>query len=186
MNAQPHPAHPDNPGQNRPLTLVRGRVPHPRNQRYANHRQDELREIAYQKHCVGYSYRAIAAELGINRETVMLYVRFVTAQRAEQVAKDRERQVQESCEFYDVVAIKALEMHDAVRTTLDAIADHAETFEGEVRINEHYLSDALKARERKDKLMGLDAPLKIDGTLRALQEAFFIAEDAPEQKALTP
>ncbi len=155
-----------------------------REQRHPTYRQSELRERSWYMHCDGFSVRQIAAQLQINKETVSLYIRAERTKRADDINADREARKTEAIGFYQGIKRRALRMHDTIRHTLETISE-ATDYEGQVRIQEHYLMDATKAQERIDKIEGLDAPLKMDGTLRALSEALFVPEDS-KPVALNP
>jgi len=135
-------------------------------------------------HCDGFSVRQIAAQLQINKDTVSLYIHAERTKRADDINADREARKTEAIGFYQGIKRRALRMHDTIQQTLETISE-ATNYEGQLRIHEHYLSDATKAQERIDKIEGLDAPLKIDGTLRALSEALFVPEDS-KPVALNP
>jgi transposase len=175
-------AEPPNHGERISANLVQSRTR--RAQRHPTFRQSELRERSWYMHCDGFSVRQIAAQLQINKETVLLYIRAERTKRVDDINADREARKAEAIAFYQGIKRRALRMHDTIQHTLETISE-ATNYEGQVRIQEHYLSDATKAQERIDKIEGLDAPLKVGGTLRALSEALFVPEDS-KPVALNP
>lgn len=118
-----------------------------------------LQEQAFYLNVVeGLSYRSIGERLNINKDTAHAYVRAESARRREDIEAAREDEQARSLAFYDHVAAKGIEMA--------AKADGPfmqPLIKG--------LDSAIRARERRDKLLGLDAPTKVDVGLQVLIDA---------------
>lgn len=107
----------------------------------------------------GYGVRDIGQALGINKDTASKYVREETERLRERLQSDRDTQAAEAIAFYDEIAVLGIEL---ARKSTDAFMQPL--VKG--------LDAAVKARERKDKILGLDAPTKIDLGLQKLFAAF--------------
>lgn len=119
-----------------------------------------LQEQAFLLNVVGgKSCREIAAILGIGKNTASQYIRAESERRAAEIAADRKKLQADSVAFYDEIAAKGV-----------ALAEKADGAFMQPLIKG--LDSALKARERRDKILGLDAPTKIDLGLKDLLQAF--------------
>ena len=147
-------------------------------QRHPTYRQSELRECSWQMHCDEVSVRHIAAQVQINKETVSLYIRAERTKRADDTTP-----TQRLARRKPSASIRASNGGYCGCTTrshtLETISEVTD-YEGQVRIQEHYPMDATKAQERIEKIEGLDAPLKMDGTLRALSEALLFLKTSSQ------
>jgi hypothetical protein len=109
----------------------------------------------------GKTTRQIAVLEGIDRGTVIADLRHESARRAEDLKANREFEIERALSFYDEIAAMAVlksKMYDGIARAGGKVVDHS-------------LDAALKARERKDKILGIDAPTRIDVGLATLLEA---------------
>jgi len=112
----------------------------------------------------GKTVRAIAAEVGIALATVCADLRHEENRRAEENEGRREVELARSAAVYERViaeAFKKSAMYDRLVSESN----------GQVSFSDQSLQAATKARERLDKLYGLDNPVKIDIGIRALIDA---------------
>ncbi|MDB5069607.1 MAG: hypothetical protein JWM87_718 [Candidatus Eremiobacteraeota bacterium] len=116
----------------------------------------------------GKSVREIAAELGVDKDTVVSDIRHEEQRRADENAERREADKARSIAFYETVARRALRRAEISDEILEQIRDGAEC---EKKVSDRSFDAALKARERIDKLIGLDAPTKVDLGLQQLMDA---------------
>lgn len=106
----------------------------------------------------GMSTREIGAVLDIDHHTAAKYIREESARRAKSLDATREQMVAEAVAFYDEASSLGIEL---ARKSTDAYMQPL--VKG--------LDAAIKARERKDKILGLDAPVKVDMGLQELVNA---------------
>jgi transposase-like protein len=71
-----------------------------------------IEDRAYQLHCQGYSYRAIARELGIDKDTAQRYVRAIQRELAPQHRANVKRWMAEAVERLHAVQRAAWNVHD--------------------------------------------------------------------------
>ncbi len=125
----------------------------------------------------GKTVRALAAQFKISQETVISDIRHEEQRRADENASRRETDKARSIAFYERVGSRALKRAEVSDEILVQIRDGAEC---EKKVNDRSFEAAIKARERIDKLLGLDAPTKVDLAVQGLVEALTaIPEDAP-------
>ena len=133
----------------------------------------------------GKTVRQLAAQFKISQETVISDIRHEEKRRADENAARRDTDKARSTSFYEHVAAEALRLA-AQADGIEVIGTESEdpndrppklvSKQGLVRA----LDSAIKARERIDKLLGLDAPTKIDVAVQGLVEALTtIDPDAP-------
>ncbi len=126
----------------------RSRTPRTRRRTPAQiQRQGQVFEL----HLEGKTHRQIAAELTISLETVVSDIRFEAALRAEENAADREQQ-------------QAVQL-----ARCDALYADARKHFGTP--GSSALPTAAKVLEMRSKILGLDAPTKVDGTIKVLEDA---------------
>lgn len=120
------------------------------------------------------SVRAISVEIGIAQSTVITDIRREQERRSVELGERREIEKVRAVAFYEGVIGRAIRKSDANDELIArAIADR--TYD--LRMNDRALESAIKARERIDKLLGLDAPTKIDLGLQTLLDALAIPDD---------
>ena len=126
--------------------------------------QLERQEQIYLMHLIdGKTQRAIAAEMKCSQWTVISDIRHEQARRSNEIADRREAETARAIAVYETIQREALQASRLCRTLLDE-RDGA-------KISDHYLSDALKARERQDKLLGIESATKVDLGLQVLLDA---------------
>lgn len=131
-------------------------------------------QLARQERCFTLSVmqnrtiRQIAAEVGIDTKTVMKDIRAEEQRRADEIADRREMEKARAVTFYGDIAKRALKKSDKHDEFIQRILNDPD-FEG--KINDRSLQDAISARERIDKILGIDAPTKVDLGLQALVDA---------------
>ena len=107
-------------------------------------RKRELQIAAYNLYVIdGRSYRSIGEELRIDREVASAYVRLEADRRAAQREHERNAEIERSVSLYNDIARE-------YRNRMDRPGARGD--EGRY---------VIQARERVDKLLGLEAPLKI-------------------------
>jgi len=136
---------------------------------YQIQRQGRVFELSLR----GWSAREIAAELNIDKDTVCADLVFEQELRAEELGSRRETEKARSVAVYERVIRKALERAETAGAILDAIASGAD-----MKLTDRYLETVTKARERIDKVLGVDAPTKVDIGIAGLLEA--LEADLPE------
>lgn len=145
----------------------------------------------------GKSYRTIAAEMKIDMKTVMTDVAAEQQRRADELGARRETEKARAVATYENVIRRAVmksEVMDRIADAAMADVEHAREQErrrvdnGErppayeeqrdfgFKCNDRTLDAILKARERIDKVLGVDAPTKVDLGLSALLEALDVPE----------
>jgi len=125
--------------------------------------QLERQNRVFNLHIEGKTHREIKAELGISLETVVSDIRHEAVRRAEENAEVREEQQ----------AVQLARMDSLYR-------DAAKRFDVP---GSSSLPTAAKVLEMRAKLLGLDAPLKVEGALTVLAES--LAEDDDRDRPLT-
>lgn len=115
-------------------------------------RQEKVYELSV---CYGLTVRQIAATLSISLETVIADLRIEHDRREAEDPDRRARALRESVDFYTNVAREALTIAKRGRMPGDS----------------GRLGDAIKARERIDKLYGNDSPTKIEHGFKELEDA---------------
>lgn len=112
----------------------------------------------------GLSCREIAERMGIDKDTAAKYIRVETERRAKELGGERDKHTARAVAFYSTVAAKAVKL-----------ADKADAAFMQPLVKG--LDSAIHARERIDKLLGLDAPTKIDMGLQSLIDALGAGDD---------
>lgn len=131
--------------------------------------QLERQERVYLLNVVkGMTIRAIAAELGICANTVVADIKCEADRRAAELAERRETERAASVAFYDDIAARALKKSDQYDTLVDQALANPELA---ARVTDRALDAALQARTRRDKILGLDAPTKVDIGIQSLLDA---------------
>jgi transposase len=123
----------------------------------------------------GRTIRQLAAEFGISPETVISDLRHEEQRRSKENAARRSADLARSLSFYDGVIAIAQEKSKLYDTLLGE-RDGA-------KISDHTLDAMLKARERQDKLLGLEAPTKVDLGIQALLAAIGGGDELPAADA---
>jgi predicted transcriptional regulator len=123
------------------------------------HEQAFMLNVVHGKTC-----RQIAELLGINKETASIYIREESKRRTASLDAERDSQTARAVAFYDNVAAIGIEL---------AQKSHEPFMQQLIK----GLDTAVKARERKDKLLGLDAPTKIEVGLEDLLKAVSAGDD---------
>ena len=127
-------------------------------------------QLARQERCFylsvlhGKTTREIAIEVGITRETVIGDLRAECERRRDENAERREHDTARAIAFYERVMGRAMKRADLADAILEQIlngSDCDEEGKGRKSISDRSLDVAIKARERIDKLLGLDAPAKL-------------------------
>ncbi len=103
----------------------------------------------------GQTVRQIAKLLKIDLGTVLRDIRAEEARRSEELGERREGEKARAVAFYEGVADKALRIAANPKMPGDS----------------GRLTDALKARERIDKIIGLDAPVQMEVGIAAFLDA---------------
>jgi|ERR1700677_1240752 len=110
----------------------------------------------------GKTVREIASELAITQNTVVADIRCERDRRYHEDTERRDRDTTTAVGFYQEIIAMALVRADIALTILQQIADSTgsvkEDKEPSKRISDRYLDTAIKARDRIDKLLGLEAP----------------------------
>ena len=114
----------------------------------------------------GMSLRQIAVELKIDKDTANRYVNAEAERRAEELGERRETEKARAVSFYTGVIVRALKKSDLNDQITEKILNGED-----MKVTDRSLDAALKARERIDKILGVDAATKIDTGLQALIEA---------------
>ena len=129
-------------------------------------RRRSLQEQAFYLNVVeGKTCREIGDILKITKDSASRYIRAEAERRSSEIAADRERLKAESVAFYDEMAALGVEL--------------AKKSEGAfMQPLIKGLDSALKARERRDKILGLDAPTKVDIGLEGLVNALTAGDEA--------
>lgn len=129
-------------------------------------RQERVFELSVMQ---GKTMRAIAAELDIACETVTLDLRCEQERRSDEIASRRDQEKARAVEFYQKIIAKALVKSELYDTLLAERAG--------AKISDHSLDAALKARERIDKVLGVDAPTKVELGIQSLLDAIGGSDD---------
>lgn len=125
--------------------------------------QLERQEKAFHYSVVdGKTYREIALLLGCDKDTVTKDIRAEQERRSEEIAERREVEKARAVAFYERVIGKAMVKSDILDGLLLTPGS---------KVNDHSLEAAIKARERIDKVLGIDAPTKIDLGVQTLLDA---------------
>lgn len=118
--------------------------------------------------------RATAKQFSITTDTVISDVRYEAARRSDELAAKREHEKAVAVEFYSGIIRRALKRAKVSDDILDKIL--SDPF-FDAKISDRSLQDALNARERIDKIIGLDAPTKVDLGLQQLIDALGGGDD---------
>ncbi|MGD0052333.1 MAG: hypothetical protein ABSD03_11040 [Vulcanimicrobiaceae bacterium] len=116
----------------------------------------------------GKTIREIKAETGAALETIVADIRFEELRRADELAERREGEKARAIAYYENIGRRALQRAEIADDILEQIRNGAEC---EKKVNDRSFEAAIKARERIDKLLGLDAPTKGDAAIEKLVEA---------------
>jgi hypothetical protein len=141
--------------------------------------QRDLQEKAFYHSIDGRSTRWIAAELKIGQRQAAEYVRIEERRRADELGERRETQTARSVQTYERIKQRALSKSDRY----DDIVEQIRTGQSDAKVNDHTLDAAIKAQERIDKVLGIDAPSKVDIGLQSLLESLKDVDDP--QRELT-
>jgi len=125
--------------------------------------QLERQEKAYDLHISGKTYRQIAEILSCDKDTVTTDIRAEQQRRADEIAERREVEKARAVSLYERVIDRALKKSD--------IYDELVMQPG-AKVTDRTLEAVIHARERIDKVLGVDAPTKIDLGLDKLFTAF--------------
>jgi len=112
--------------------------------------------------------REIAAELGVDKATIVSDIRHEGERRADAIAERRSNEIGRSVSVYEAIFAKAM------RKSAMADALVAKIIKGEgkgIKVSDRHLDAALKARERIDRVLGLEAAIKVDAGLNTLLDA---------------
>lgn len=117
--------------------------------------QLERQEKVYDLSIDGYTVRQIAKVMVISQETVITDLREESKRRSAELGERRDDEKARSVAYYEKIARKAV----AIATKPKMPGDSGR------------LADAIKARERIDKVLGIDSPTRIDATVQGLRDA---------------
>jgi len=101
----------------------------------------------------GKSVREIGAELGIDKDTVASDLRREQDRRAEELGERRENERIRAVAFYESIIGRAIAQSDRLDALLAA---------GKGGFSDRSLDVAIAARTRIDKILGIEAPTRID------------------------
>ncbi len=110
----------------------------------------------------GKSVREIGAELGVDKDTITSDLRHEQERRAEELGERREGEKVRAVTFYESIIGRAMAQSDRNDALLAA---------GKGGFSDRSLDVAIAARSRIDKLLGLDAPTRVDTGLEMLVAA---------------
>jgi hypothetical protein len=131
--------------------------------------KQQLRQIdVYRRHLAGETIDAIAIDLKVNRKTIMLDLKVEGELRAEELGDRRSTEIARAVDFYTDIIRRCLERAEVSDEILVKIRDNY-AFEG--RVSDRSLQEALNARERIDKVLGVEAAVKIDVGMQPLLAA---------------
>jgi IS30 family transposase len=118
----------------------------------------------------GKSARAIALEIGVDRNTVMADLRYESRRRSTELGERREYEKARAIAFYEDIERRAIVKSDLWDEILRQVRDDdgADVNAARKTVNDRSLDIAVKARERIDKLLGLDAPTRVEIGVQAL------------------
>jgi len=118
--------------------------------------------------------REIAAEESINPATVMSDLRHEEQRRADEISERRELEKARAISFYSHVAQEGLRLA-AQADGIEEIGGGDDDEKPPRLVSKAALArgldSAIKARERQDKILGIDAPTKLDVGLQLLADA---------------
>lgn len=134
--------------------------------------QLERQEKAYALHIEGLTYREIAEALKCDKDTVTRDIHAEWERRSSEIEERREFEKARAVNFYERVIGRAMKKSELYDTLLSERAG--------AKVTDHTLDSAIKARERIDKILGIDAPTKIDLGLEKLVQALE-ADDDPDR-----
>lgn len=124
--------------------------------------QLERQTKAYEMSIDGMSHRAIADKLNVDRKTVAADIHAEATRRADEIAKRREVEKARSVSTYERViqrAVKKSDMYDEIALTPGS------------KVTDRTLEAIIHARERIDKVLGIDAPTKVEIGVESLLKA---------------
>ncbi|TAM90621.1 hypothetical protein EPN42_05620 [bacterium] len=133
-------------------------------------RQERVFELSVMD---GKTVRAIAAEVGISQDTVISDLRHEGQRRSDEIAERREVEKARAVSFYSHVAQEGLRL----AAEADGVEEIGGSDEQPPRLVSKAalargLDSAIKARERIDKILGIDAPTKVEVGIEKLLQAF--------------
>lgn len=146
-----------------PKRTGRARVPARRTTKQLARQND-----VYNRRIAGQTINEIADDLGIDRKTVMRDERCEGELRAKELGERRSTEKAKAVNFYEHVASRALKRANVADEILEKIRDNIE-FEG--KVTDRSLDTALHARERIDKVMGVEEAVKVDLGIQPLLDA---------------
>lgn len=125
--------------------------------------QKERQEKVFLRHVGGETIRQIAADLRCSTATVTRDLRAEEARRADELAERRATETARAVAYYEEVA------RDAKRR--GEFYDELLAERNGAKVSDHTLDARIQARTRIDKLLGIDAPTKIEVGVQALVDA---------------
>lgn len=126
-------------------------------------------ERAFMLHIGGNSIRKIAAALCVAKGTIVADLYAEGRRRAEELGERREFELVRAIATYELILRKSCARSDAYDTLLQEFIDGKRN--GLPSFNDTALKQALKARARIDRLLGLDVQQKTDERLDAFLDA---------------
>lgn len=108
------------------------------------------------------SVREIGAELGVDKDTITSDLRHEQERRAEELGERREAEQVRAISFYEGIIAAAMAKSDRLDALLAA---------GKGGFSDRSLDVAIAARSRIDKLLGLEAPTRVDTSIEMLVAA---------------
>jgi hypothetical protein len=137
-------------------------------------RQLERQERVFVRSVVdGLPYRAIAAELGVCLSTIVKDIRHEEERRAEELGERREVEKARAIAIYERVILEGLRLARKADESVEYGGDGA----GPAGVAAPFaslargLDSAVRARERIDKILGVDVPTKVDSAMEKLLQA---------------
>ena len=146
----------------RTLAKLPRKAPAPRKPGSGNGREFRTPAQLERQECVfnlsvmhGMSVRKIASLLELDYKTVVKDLRSEEARRSEELGERREAEKARAVAYYEAIADRAIRISADPKMPGDTAR----------------LTEALKARERIDKILGIDAPVQIEAGLGAFLDA---------------
>ena len=121
--------------------------------------------------------REIAKELSISQQTVTSDIRHEAARRADEIKERRAEELARSVSVYQNVQRLALNKGQRYDKVVEKMLDGGGEKGGRASVTDRTLDSIISAQERIDKLLGLDAPTKVEVGLSALLDALTVPDD---------
>lgn len=156
--------------ENKPLKRNNGRT---KRTLYQEARMEEM----FMLHLQGYTYRQLGEKFGCSSATICNDLRREEAKRAAELGERREHETARAVATYEDIYRRALvksEMYDKIVSQAIEPMSPEELLASakqQSRVTDHALEAALKARERIDKILGIDSPTKVEVGVQALLDA---------------